>query len=194
MMPEAYITSRRKFQMVREAEGRWMREMYISLPSVTTQGKIVPAPTGKGKTRAALQIASDLKRGELWVAPATPALRRIAMQKLLDHFERLLDSMSDIPRIDDDPDSVPTEQAITIAKEILHLFYKIYKRLPDKIGAFVDGLIGIQYGNDRKFNRFEVYNDGEIVLLTRIDEKLKARDVSRNKLPTLNPLSLNYHG
>ncbi|MGE3802298.1 MAG: hypothetical protein AB7H80_14880 [Candidatus Kapaibacterium sp.] len=130
----------------------------------------------------------------LWVAPATPELRRMAMQKLLQHFDHLLDTVRKTPPVDNDPDSVPSEHAIRISREILHTLYRDFNRLPDKIGAFVDGLIGLQYGDGRKFHRFEVYNDGEIVLLTRVDEELKARDLSQIELPTLYPTLFDSHG
>ena len=189
------INAKRKFQDTDTSVGGWIRELPRSRTIALSQvRRDIVSPTGKGKRVAALRFASTMGKEVLWAAPSTPQLRSMAMQKLLDRFEHLLDSMGKVPPVDNDPDSVPSQQAITIAIEILRTLYRDFKRLPNKVGAFVDGLIGLQYGNDRKFIRFEVYNDGEIVLLKRTGEKLTARELSQIELPALYTTLFDSHG
>jgi len=110
---------------------------------------------------------------------------------MLERFEHLLDSMYEAPQVDNDSESIPSETAIEIAREVLRSLYNDFKLLPDKIGAFVDGLIGLQYGDDGNFFRFEVYNDGEIVLLQRSGEQLEIRDLTREELTSLYPVLID---
>lgn len=111
--------------------------------------------------------------------------RRILLHDLLKRLDQLFDSMRKVEASGKYAEEFPSKQAIDVAQRLVHQIYSSYKRVPDKVAACVDDLVALQYGNDPKFHRFEIYSDGDIVLLTRHGADLQAEDIAEIAIPSL---------